>query len=152
MFFASYSPLRNEADSWFLRGWLGAGGCVPFRSLEQLITQANQWLGIGTFPLTERVSGYRDRADVEIDLAAMNEDERRIRFGTCKRNADKLPGSIAALKRAADRFLAVQKRFAAWSVEYAAIAPTISDELGRQLEAERVVAQSLADLIEVYHN
>ena len=124
---------------------------MPFRPLEQLITQANQWLGIGSFPLTERVSGYWDRADVEIDLVAMNEDERRIRFGTCKRNADKLPGSIAALKRASDRFLAVQKRFAGWSVEYAAIAPSISDELRRQLEAEGVVAQSLADLIAAYH-
>ncbi|MEO1827884.1 MAG: hypothetical protein ABGX82_03560 [Pseudomonas sp.] len=124
---------------------------LPFRPLEQLITQANQWLGIDSFPLTERVSGYWDRADVEIDLVAMNEVERRVRFGTCKRSADKLPGSIAALKRAADRFLAVQKRFAGWSVEYAAIAPTISDELRRQLEAEGVVAQSLTDLIAVYH-
>lgn len=32
-----------------------------------------------------------------------------------------------------------------------AIAPSISDELRRQLEAEGVVAQSLADLIAVYH-
>lgn len=161
----------------FLRAWLGAlqkpVAASAFRPLEQLISQADQRLceveghaledlvaqiyeelsrlGIGSFPLTERVSGYWDRADVEIDLVAMNEDERRIRFGSCKRNADKLPGSIAGLKHAAGRFLAVQKRFAGWSVEYAAIAPTIPDELRRQLEAEGVVPQSLSDLIAVYH-
>lgn len=160
----------------FLRAWLGAlqkpVAAAAFRPLQQLIGQADQRLceveghaledlvaqiyeehsrlGLGSFPLTERVSGYWDRADVEIDLVAINEDECRIRFGSCKRNADKLPGSIAALKRAASRFLSVQKRFSGWAVEYAAIAPTISDEMRQQLETEGVVAQSLSDLIAVY--
>ncbi|MCP2936615.1 DUF234 domain-containing protein, partial [Salmonella enterica subsp. enterica serovar Typhimurium] len=81
---------------------------VAFRPVEGLIDQADERLaeveghaledlvgqiyeersrrGMGDFPLSERIQGYWDRSDVEIDLVAINEDECRIRFGSCKRN------------------------------------------------------------------
>ena len=162
----------------FLRAWLGAlqrpVSASAFRPLKQLIEQADQQLqvveghaledlvatiyeehsrlGRGDFALTHRVSGYWDRSDVEIDLVALNEDERRIRFATCKRNAEKLPASITSLKEASHRFLAAQKRFAGWQVEYAAIAPEISEHTRKIIQAEGVVGQSLADLIAVYRH
>tara|TARA_R100000900_G_scaffold66106_1_gene52856 strand:+ start:141916 stop:143385 length:1470 start_codon:yes stop_codon:yes gene_type:complete len=162
----------------FLRAWLGAlqkpVSASAFRPMSQLIAQADQQLqiveghaledlaatiyeehsrlGLGDFALTHRVSGYWDRSDVEIDLVALNEDECRIRFVTCKRNAEKLPGSIASLKAASHRFLSAQKRFAKWQVDYAAIAPEIAEPTRQALQAGGVIAQSLASLIAVYRH
>ncbi|MCR9105771.1 MAG: ATP-binding protein [Gammaproteobacteria bacterium] len=160
----------------FLRAWLGAlqrpVSASAFRPLEQLISQADQQLqvveghaledlvakiyeehsrlGLGDFALTHRVCGYWDRSDVEIDLVALNEDEQCIRFASCKRNAEKLAGSIVSLKEAARRFLAAHKRFAGWQIEYAAIAPDISETARDVLVAQGVIPQSLSDLIAVY--
>ncbi|MCB1842138.1 MAG: hypothetical protein KDI09_04175 [Halioglobus sp.] len=160
----------------FLRAWLGAlqrpVSAAAFRPLEQLIRQADQQLqvveghalenlvakiyeehsrpGLGDFALTHRVCGYWDRADVEIDRVALNEDEQRIRFASCQRNAEKLSGSIVSLKDAARRFLAGHKRFAGWQVQYAAIAPVIPETARDALAAQGVIPQSLSDLITVY--
>lgn len=160
----------------FLRAWLSAlqkpVSASAFRPMSQLISQADDRLcevegyaledlvaqiyeehsrlGIGDFALTSRVAGYWDRSNVEIDLVALNEDERRIRFGSCKRNPDKLLGSLAALKEGAERFLATQKTYADWAVEYVAIAPEIPEAIRRQLKGQGVVPQSLSDLIAVY--
>lgn len=156
----------------FLRAWLSAlqrpVSAVAFRPLGALIDQADERLadveghaledlagqiyeersrlGIGDFPLSERIHGYWDRADVEIDLVAVNEEERRIRFGTCKRNPERLPGAVAALQRSADRFMASHARFAEWRVEYVAIAPDIPSGVGAELQGLGVVPQDLRGL------
>ncbi|WP_228778170.1 DUF234 domain-containing protein, partial [Pseudomonas aeruginosa] len=102
--------------------------------------------GLGDFPLTERIQGFWDRSDVEIDLVAICGDEQRIRFGTCKRNENKLLGSIEPLKQAAERFLNAQPRFRSWSVEYVAIVPRISADLTEQLKSQDVLSQDLIAL------
>lgn len=158
----------------FLRAWLSAlqlpVSAVAFRPLETLINQADERLaevegraledlaghiyeersrrGLGDFPLTERVRGYWDRSDVEIDLVAVSEDERRVRFGTCKRNAAKLPRAIISLKSAAQRFLQAHARYQGWRIEWVAIAPEIDSEVRSALSAEGVLPQALSDLIE----
>jgi len=160
----------------FLRAWLGAlqkpVSAAAFRPMGQLVKQADQHLqevegyaledlvaqiyeehsrlGIGDFPLTDRVAGYWDRSDVEIDLVAIDEESRRIRFGTCKRNAAKLIGSVDALKQGAHKFLSVQKKFANWNVDYVAIAPAISLGLRSELKGHGVKPQSISDLVSVY--
>ncbi|HHZ9317080.1 ATP-binding protein [Stutzerimonas stutzeri] len=156
----------------FLRAWLSAlqqpVSAVAFRPLEALLKQADERLmqvegfaledmagqlyeersrrGLGDFPLSERIQGYWDRSDVEIDLVAIAADEKRIRFGTCKRNESRLLGSIADLKMAAERFLNAQPRFKSWTAEYVAIAPAISPELAQRLIAEGVIPQDLVML------
>jgi len=158
----------------FLRAWLSAlqrpVSAVAFRPVDGLIDQADQRLteveghaledlvgqlyeersrlGIGDFPVSERIRGYWDRADVEIDLVAVNEEEQRIRFGTCKRNQQRLPGAIDALVRSAGRFLASHSRFNAWRAEYVAISPVITPDLRAALADRGVTAQSLSDLIQ----
>ncbi|WP_338521472.1 ATP-binding protein [Pseudomonas batumici] len=153
----------------FLQAWLSAlqqpVSAVAFRPIEKLLQQADERLmqvegsaledlvgqlyeersrrGLGDFPLTERIQGYWDRSDVEIDLVAICGDERRIRFGTCKRNESKLLASITPLKTATARFLNAQPRFASWTVEYVALAPRISTSVSRQLEAQGVLVQDL---------
>lgn len=174
-----FAPQRARSGRYyirdnFLRAWLSAlqrpVSAVAFRPVETLVDQADarladvegyaledlagqlyeerSRLGIGDFPLSERIHGYWDRADVEIDLVAVNEDEHRIRFGTCKRNPERLPGAVDALVRSSGRFLDAHKRFNGWRVEYVAIAPMLGDELKVALEARNVIPQSLGELIQ----
>lgn len=156
----------------FLRAWLSAlqrpVSAVAFRPVDALIDQADERLadveghaledlagqlyaersrlGLGDFPLSERIRGYWDRAEVEIDLVAVNEDERRLRFGTSKRNPERLPGAVDALKRSAGRFLDSHARFAGWRPEFVAIAPDIGDAVRAELQTLGVMPQSLRDL------
>lgn len=172
-----FSPAKARSGRYyirdnFLRAWLSAlqrpVSAVAFRPVDGLIAQADERLadveghaledlagqlyeersrrGIGDFPLSERIRGYWDRADVEIDLVAVNEDERRIRFGTCKRNPERLPESVDGLLRSAARFLGAHPRFKAWRAEYVAIAPTIGDTVKTALAARDVVGEGLGDL------
>lgn len=157
----------------FLRAWLSAlqrpVSAVAFRPMEGLIDQADERLadvegfaledlagqlyaersrlGLGDFPLTERIRGYWDRADVEIDLVAVNEDELRIRLGTCRRNGEKLASSVDSLLRSTERFLAAHPRFQKWQVEYVAIAPIIGRATREELRARGVIAEDLRDLM-----
>jgi AAA+ ATPase superfamily predicted ATPase len=172
-----FSPARARSGRYyirdnFLRAWLSAlqrpVSAVAFRPVEVLIDQADgrladvegyaledlagqlyaerSRLGIGDFALSERIRGYWDRADVEIDLVAVNEDEKRIRFGTCKRNPDRLPGAADALKRSAGRFLDAHAKFKGWTSEYVAIAPDIGENVRAALQERDVLPQSLVDL------
>lgn len=172
-----FSPARARSGRYyirdnFLRAWLSAlqrpVSAVAFRPVEGLIDQADERLadvegyaledlagqlyeersrrGIGAFPLSERIRGYWDRADVEIDLVAVNEDEQRIRFGTCKRNPERLPESVDGLIAGADRFLAAHPRFKGWGAEYVAIAPNMGTDIKATLTRRNVVPESLADL------
>jgi uncharacterized protein len=157
----------------FLRAWLSAlqrpVAAIAFRPTDSLIEQADERLaeieghaledlagqlyaersrlGLGDFPLSERIRGYWDRADVEIDLVAVNEDEQRIRFGTCKRNPERLMESITPLQRSAERFLKSHPRFNGWRIDYVAIAPLIPTSIRQQLEICSIRAQSLPDLM-----
>lgn len=156
----------------FLRAWLSAlqqpVSAVAFRPLGKLLQQADDRLmqvegfaledlvgqlyeersrrGLGDFPLSERVQGYWDRSDVEVDLVAISGDEKRIRFGSCKRNENKLLASVEALKEAAGRFLNTQPRFRNWTVEYVALAPRISPAVSAELQAQEVIAEDLSML------
>jgi AAA+ ATPase superfamily predicted ATPase len=173
-----FSPAKARSGRYyirdnFLRAWLSAlqrpVSAVAFRPAEGLVDQADERLadiegyaledlagqlyaersrlGIGNFPLSERIRGYWDRADVEIDLVAVNEDERRIRFGSCKRNAERLIDSVIPLKRSADRFLKSHSRFNGWETEFVAISPTIDLPIRQLLLEHDVLPESLPDLI-----
>lgn len=156
----------------FLRAWLSAlqrpVSATAFRPLEELIAQADDRLatvegfalealagqlyeersrlGLGDFPLSDRIRGYWDRGDVEIDLVAVSESEHRIRFGTCRRNPDRLFESLPGLRSGAETFIQTHGRFRDWSHEFVAIAPEISPELRTRLQQSEVIAQDLHDL------
>jgi hypothetical protein len=156
----------------FLRAWLTAlqrpVSATAFRPLEELLAQADERLavveghaleamagqlyeersrlGLGGFPLSERVRGYWDRGDVEIDLVAVAESERRIRFGTCRRNPEKLLASLSGLRAGADAFIQAHARFRGWRREFAAIAPVIPEDMRTRLRQGDIIAQGLHDL------
>jgi hypothetical protein len=159
----------------FLRSWLMAlqrpVSASHFRPEAQLVAQADQLLmeaegaaleelsgrlyeetsrkELGDFPLSERIKGYWDRAGVEIDLVAVSESTKRIRFGTCKRNPAKLMSSLPALRAGAAAFLAHHTHYADWLVEFCAIAPHIPPDLQVLLQDEGVIAQPLQSLLDL---
>lgn len=157
----------------FLRSWLGAlqrpVSAVQFRPEAELIAMADQALadaegaaleelagrlyeelsrtGRGDFALSQRIKGYWDRAGVEIDLVAISEPERRIRFGTCKRSGAKLLASVPALQRNAQAFVQQHPMYATWRAEHVAIAPHIAPADAAALAEHGVLAQPLGQLI-----
>ena len=156
----------------FLRSWLAAVqnpvSAMNFRPTALLIDQADKHLqdveghglellagqlyeersrlGIGDFNLTQRIGGYWDRNDTEIDLVALDEDDRVIRFGTCKRNATRLPGDIPLFAGHIERFLEAYPAYRHWRIERVAIAPRIGSDIRSQLGSQDVIAQDLIDL------
>jgi len=102
--------------------------------------------GLGDFPLTHRVQGDWDRGRTEIDLVVLNEEDKCIRFGTCKRNAAKLTADLAGFAGNVARFLSAHPQYRAWRVEKVAIAPRIDPALRRHLEERDVIAQDLVEL------
>ena len=157
----------------FLRSWLAAlanpVSAIAFRPLDQLVREADQRLevvegfaleklagqlyqersrqGLGDFPLTQRIQGYWDKADTELDLVAVNEEERIIRFGSCKRSPSKLISDINNFKGHVDRFLKVLPQYQAWTVQYAGISPFLDREQRAILEHHDVIPQDLNDLM-----
>jgi len=112
----------------------------------QLYEERRSRLGLGDFALSERIRGYWDRSDVEIDLVAVSEEQKTIRFGSCKRQAERLPGSMPGLAVAAERFLDAHKIYQGWNVEYVAIAPAITGLQSLEIRRQGAIPQSLVDL------
>jgi uncharacterized protein len=156
----------------FLRSWLAAlanpVSAIAFRPLADLIDEADQRLaevegaaleklagqlyeersrkGIGDFPITHRVQGFWDKSNAEIDLVAVNETERAIRFGSCKRSPKKLLSDVGNLKQQAERFLKSMPKYRGWSHEYVGIAPALGAEQRTILAANDIIPQDLSDL------
>lgn len=156
----------------FLRAWLSAlqrpVAATAFRPIDELLAQSDERLatvegfglealvgqlyeersrvGLGDFPLSERIRGYWDRGDVEIDLVAMDDGGRRIRFGTCRRDPSRLMSSLDGLQAGAQAFMAAHGKFQGWKTEYVAIAPSIDTGLRARLAAADVLAEDLGDL------
>lgn len=124
---------------------------VEGQSLEKLVAalyEERSRKGLGDFALTERVRGFWDSSDTEIDLVALNEPERHIRFGSCKRSAGRLLEDVAVFDGHVARFLAAHRQYASWRIEKVSIAPTISSTLRARLRAAGHIAQDLGDLLD----
>jgi uncharacterized protein len=156
----------------FLRSWLAAlanpVSAIAFRPLDGLIDEADRRLtivegaaleklagqlyeersrkGIGDFPITHRIQGYWDKSETEIDLVAVNESERRIRFGSCKRSPAKLLSDVNYFKQHVDRFLKALPKYETWARDYVGIATRLDAEQRAILAAEGIIPQDLADL------
>lgn len=122
------------------------------RLVQKAIREASR-AGVGDFPLTDQVRGYWNRprngeGPVEIDLVAWNKDDRRVRFGSCKRSADGHdPGSLRAFREHVGRFLATRAggRFRDWRQEFALFSPQFPAERRAALERDGWVCRDLGD-------
>jgi AAA+ ATPase superfamily predicted ATPase len=160
---------RHDVPPAWVDGLATPVSAIDFRPLPELVAQADARLvdaegvalerlvgvlyeersrkAVGDFSLTERIQGYWNRQGIEIDLVAVDEDARRIRFGTCKRSASKLWADLDGLGAHVQRFLGEHRRFQeGWRVEKVAIAPVIDDEVRTGIEARGFVVQDLRDL------
>jgi hypothetical protein len=156
----------------FLRSWLAAlanpVSAISFRPVEQLVREADQRLEdteggaleklagqlyeersrkqVGDFPLTQRIQGYWDRSDTEIDLVAVNETDEVIRFGSCKRSPAKLLSDVNNFKGHVERFLSTMPQYRGWKHQYVGIAPVLDAAQRNILTRHGVIPQDLADL------
>jgi AAA+ ATPase superfamily predicted ATPase len=157
----------------FLAAWLAAlasrVSARAFRPVDQLVSEADERLetvegrgleklagrlyeersrrGIGDFPLTQRISGYWDKKDTEIDLVAVNHDAARIRFGSCKRSSSKLLSDIGNFKAHVERFLNENRAYQTWTVEYVGVSPRLTADERKVLERADVIPQPLDALL-----
>lgn len=158
----------------FLRSWLAAlavpVASTSFRPVDLLLEQADVRLadaeghglerlvstlyeersrkGLGDFPLSHAVRGWWDRGDTEIDLVALDEDDERLRLGSCKRSADKLVKDLGRFDGHVERFLRALPRFESWSIEKLAVAPSLDSAHRRACASAGYLAQDLDDLTE----
>ncbi len=156
----------------FLHAWLAAisnaVAAREFRPIDQLIHEADARLqevegstleklagelyeersrkGLGDYPLTDRIKGYWDRNDTEIDLVAINEEAKVLRFGSCKRSPNKLLSDVTNFNGHVARFLDTLRQYKSWRIEKVGIAPRLSAEERAVLSRHDVMPQDLEDL------
>jgi uncharacterized protein len=157
----------------FLQAWLAAlatpTASVHFRPLEELVGDADRRLadveghaleklagtlyeersrrGLDGFRLTSRIQGYWDRGGTELDLVALNEIDRVVRVGTCKRSADRLAPDYARFDGHVARFLESAPAVRGWRVEKVAIATRHSADTRRDAERAGYLPQDIEELI-----
>jgi hypothetical protein len=156
----------------FLRSWLTAlhssVSAVNFRPIEGLVQQADARLadsegyglerlvaqlysersrkGVGDFAMSRQIEGYWDKKNTEIDLVALDDDTRTIRFISCKRDSSKLRGEYARLARHVERFLTAHKAYNSWNIEYRGCSVSISPELRNELQQDPWLVEDLPQL------
>jgi len=156
----------------FLRAWLSSlanpVAAIAFRAEDELVRRADDNLrtaeghglerlvgrlyeergrkGLAGFQLTQRIDGFWDRADTEIDLVAVNEEDKVIRFGSCKRSADRLVPDFSRFDGHIGRFLAAHRNYQDWTLEKFAIAPVLDARHRREINARGYQPQDLGDL------
>jgi AAA+ ATPase superfamily predicted ATPase len=114
-----------------------------FEKMIRQITEECSRKGLGDFALTDFVHGYWNSADIEIDLVAVNDDDRIIRFGSCKRSADK--HDTAVFDGHVERFLKTKdgRRFTGWTVQKALYAPVFDEKQRQSLEDSGYICRDL---------
>jgi AAA+ ATPase superfamily predicted ATPase len=157
----------------FLRTWLaalaGPVAAINFRPIPELVAEADRRMadveghsledlaaelyaersrkGLPGFPLSGRIEGYWNSRDTEIDLVALDEPGRRIRFGFCRRSAVRLTSDLTAAEHHVARFLAAHPKYSAWTKELVGIAPVVPEPTRTALRARGWLAEDIADLI-----
>jgi hypothetical protein len=102
--------------------------------------------GVGDFSLTQRIQGYWDKGDTEIDLVAVNEQDKVIRFGSCKRSPKRLLSDVNNFKEHVGRFLDSMQKYRGWKTEYVGISTSLDKDQRAVLVRHEVIPQDLADL------
>lgn len=156
----------------FLRSWLGAlakpVSAIAFRPLHELVDEADQRMadveggsleklvgqlyeersrhGLGDFPLTFRIQGFWDKTGTEIDLVAINDSTKTIRFGSCKRSPGKLISDVNNFKQHIGRFLNALPQYQKWTQQLVGISTFLDKEQRAILASHEIIPQDLNDL------
>ena len=125
-------------------------------AFERMVREASEEAsrtGRDDFPITDLIRGYWNRPrgggeSIEIDFVAWNEDEQRVRFGSCKRNeAQHERTSLRHFREHVERFLSTKIgiRFRTWIREFALFAPVFPPHRRSALEEGGWICRDLAD-------
>jgi len=157
----------------FLRAWLAALAsplsAMAFRPLDVVVRQADERLaevegpgleklvatlyeersrkGVGDFGLTERIQGYWDRSDTEIDLVAVAGEDEILRLVTCKRSPEKLVADLPQFDGHVRRFVTASPKFGGWKIEKVAVAPSLHPDDRLRIQERGYIAEDLNDLV-----
>lgn len=122
-----------------------------FEKMVRLATQECSRKRVGDFSLSHLVKGYwnkSDGSDIEIDIVAIDEDNKTIRVGACKRAARKHDnGSLHKFEGHIARFsrTALGKKYKDWKVQKALYTPLFSRDQRRHLESSGYICIDMAD-------
>lgn len=122
-----------------------------FEKMTRLLIEECSRKGKGDFQLTDVARGYWNRpdgSDIEIDVVALNDEDRIVRFGSCKRSQDKFDGDeLDRFDSNIDRFLKTKdgKRLAGWKVEQALYSPAFDAGTRARLDRKDRVLLDLND-------
>ena len=114
-------------------------------AFEKLIRQLHvecSRKGRGDFPITSIEVGFWNRARsidrlIEIDIVALNRDDKRVRFGSCKRSANGHDnGALVAFENHIAGFLSTAegRKLTGWEIEKVLFSPTFSKNEASGLE------------------
>jgi uncharacterized protein len=156
----------------FLRSWLAALAQVvaatSFRPTDQLLDQALAKLriaegygferlvaalyeersrkGLPGFALSHQIQGYWNTQGTEIDMVAVDEPGRRIRFGSCKRSAARLEGSLEVTDGHIARFLDHLPKYRSYTVDRVALAPVVPESIAARIRDRGWMVEDLPTL------
>lgn len=157
----------------FLRCWLAAIApeiaAVNFRPLPELVSNANRRLfdaegsgleklvriiyeersrkGRGDLQLSQSAAGYWDKAEIEIDVVAVDETQRVLRLLTCKRSADKLTTDhLVSYDKHINGFLKRHPAYQQWTVQKYAVAPRLELAHRQAVRSAGYTPEDLEDL------
>lgn len=125
-------------------------------AFEKLIRKLHQECsrkGKGDFELSSMQLGYWNRPkdvsrSIEIDVVALDEPNKRVRFGSCKRSADAHDNaSLADFEKHVDGFLAVKqhKAMVRWEKEMVVFSPSFTQGDRKHFESKGYIARDLHD-------
>jgi AAA+ ATPase superfamily predicted ATPase len=114
--------------------------------------------GKGDFELTSISLGYWNRArnpdqSIEIDLVALDETSKTIRFGSCKRSESSHDhAALAKFERHIEGFLATKeyRHLQAWKHEKVLFSPTFAKDLRKVLQSSGFECRDLNDYARLF--
>jgi AAA+ ATPase superfamily predicted ATPase len=124
-------------------------------SFEKLIRQLHTECsrkGKGDFALTDINVGYWNRPkdlskSIEIDVVALNAEDRQIRFGSCKRSPEAHAKAVGKFEEHISNFLLTQEGKAVkdWHLEKVLFSPDFSEDTRRHFEGKGYRCMDLRD-------
>jgi AAA+ ATPase superfamily predicted ATPase len=124
-----------------------------FEKLTRKLHQECSRKGKGDFELSSMHLGYWNRPkdasrNVEIDLVALDEPNKRVRFGSCKRSASAHTNeSLAVFEKHVESFLAAKdhRHMHGWTKEMVLFSPVFTSAHRAQCESKGYLARDLND-------
>lgn len=122
-----------------------------FEKMVRLILEECSRKKVGDFSLTQLVRGYwnkPDGTDIEIDVVAVNEIDKIIRVGSCKRSSTKHDStSLYKFNEHIARFRKTElgKKYSDWTVERALYSPVFDEPQRKVLTGKEYICVDMND-------